>query len=225
MYVVEVKRRLCRPVSGQANLIAVVALVGAALVLGLAMLSYFTSTSTLYRSDIELINHLNYESVNQVLRLITIDKKPDQASVWILLKRLDNGNTPFLIAVEVNANYLSCGDVLRYDSSRDSDGILCSGDNDCVQTQPLPAGVDATNIYVLTEQGVVDFLTYARTRGYPVIPPARNNVCVLNVNNYGMSVAVLKLNTQASAQTVRIHLLTVVNNVPYIINTYELKVS
>ncbi len=215
------KRRLSRYVLGQANVIAVIVLVGAALALGLTMLTYFTSTSIRYRSVIELLNRLNYESVNQVLRLITVNKSSEQVWVWILLKKLDNSNTPFFIAVEADGNYLGCENVLRYDSSKDLDGILCSSDGDCVQAQTISAGVDVSRVYALMEQGVSDFLTYARTKGYPVIPPKGNNICVLNVNSYGMTIAVLKTN----AQVMRIHLLTIVNNIPYVINTYEVRIG
>ncbi len=195
--------------------------VGVFLVLGIGMINYYNTLSIQYRERIELINTLSYESVNQVVRLVAFDSKNNY--VWLLLLRLDNYVKPYLILVDDGASYLSCSNVLTYVPENDNNGLACdnSTSNECVEAtllkgQPI---YDLKTINALYEGGISDFHSLAKGRGYPTSGPAY--LCSIPTPTKPRNTLVRIGPLNAGVSLIRVHVITLVNEVPYVVKTYE----
>ncbi len=203
----------------QSSLLAILLLVGAALVMGIAMYSYFISISTSYRADIERINVLNYESVNQIARVIAIDSL--NRYVWIYLKRLDNAPRPFFIAIDNGSIYLSGGYIYIYNPSADSNGVLCDEPGECTPA-PCIAFSNPMDIYAYSDKGVVSYKTYSSMDGYPSISSkSPMYICIISI---GRDFSILRI-WYGYTYMLRIHMITYIDNRPYILYTYGIPLS
>lgn len=207
---------------GQSELISVVAFVGLALVIGVAMLSYFSSVISGYRSQAELSDHLQSESQNIHLDIISFDATT--STLWIILKRLDGSRSSYFIAVDTGAQYLGCSNISMYNPYNDNDGILCNSPNECITSQRVYEG-SMTNVYTVWEGAISDFLSYSRAMGYTM---GTIRICrIENVCTYSQRPGICDENTIArlrlsSGTTLaRIFVVTLYNNVPYIVGLHE----
>ncbi len=134
----------------------------AALIVGLSILAYFMSFSSSYSQQVELYNLINYEAVNQVVRLVAYDDVSNV--VWLLLRRLDSTPRNFFILIRAGDVFLDCGKVYVYNETRDSNGILCDESGDCsISCVYGPRSVRAGDVIVSTKDGFIPLPDYLRT--------------------------------------------------------------
>lgn len=208
---------------GESTLVSSIVLIGFALVIGVAMLSYSISLIAYYRSQVDLSTTLQSEVVNTLVNVVSYDNTT--STLWLLFKRIDGSKQGFFIVVEASGVYLNCSSILVYNPSRDSNSILCDEQNDCLNSSAVTK-VTPDKVYVYEEGSVVDFSTYAKLRGYTL--PNSIEVCrvpnVCEVANYPGACSAstfTKLLVPSSAGKVRVFLVVLFNNRPYIVNIYE----
>jgi len=206
---------------GASNVITIALLVGVSLVLGVGMISYYNVFSTQYKERVNLINTLNYESLNQLVRLVAYDVK--NGYVWLLLIRLDSSLKPYLIILDDGTSYVSCDAMFVYKPESDNNDLACdnSASNECVRAalfkgQPI---YSLKTINTLYESGVTDYYSLAKGMGYPTSGPAY--ICVISPPTTSKNTLVRVGPLNPEVRLVRVHLITLVNEVPYVVRTYE----
>ncbi|MDW8082893.1 MAG: hypothetical protein RMI56_03735 [Sulfolobales archaeon] len=149
----------------QGSVLTELLMAGAALIIGISILSYFMSFSTSYSQQVELANTLNYEAANQVVRLITYDSV--NRVVWLLFRRLDSASRNFIVLLRSANTFLPCSNVFIYNSVGDTDRVVCNEVNiDCVEScRYNPQREQARNIFISLERGVMSLSDYLK------IPP------------------------------------------------------
>ncbi|ADM28483.1 hypothetical protein Igag_1686 [Ignisphaera aggregans DSM 17230] len=206
---------------GQASFLTTMILVAFALILGTAMAIYFISTLNSYRSQVNIVDTLVYESANIVLKPIATDTV--NGYEWVLLKRLDNMRRPFFIAVEAigssSSTYISCNSIFVYNYSRDRDGIMCSNDGDCSPSKPATF---TSGVYALGESGIIPYNIYAKIYGYSSTPPGYGYICY--IDSFEPSATILSISIGISRE-INIHIINIIDNTPYIVKTYSIKVG
>lgn len=148
----------------QSTVITEVLMASAALIIGAMILTYFTSFSSTYSRQLETANLMNYEAINQVVRLITYDSKSKVA--WLLLRRLDGTQRNFLLMVSVGEAFLGCGNVFVYVEPQDTNGLVCDeSDGDCVPSCAFHSRqVPSREVFVWTESGAMPLYDFLERR-------------------------------------------------------------
>jgi hypothetical protein len=189
------------------------------------MVSYFTSVTASYRDLITLANFLNSESSNIFTNIVSFDDSTN--TLWIILKRLDQYPLDFFIAVDDGDSYISCEHISVYNPYRDNDGIICfeSEGSDCIPSTTIYSG-SLKRVYIPWENTLSDFMSYAKSLGYPTNEPI--NICrIQNVCSFKGSSGLCNQNTLARISLsgnptyTRIYIAAMYSNTPYIISIYE----
>ena len=189
------------------------------------MISYFTSVTASYRDLITLANFLNSESSNIFINIVSFDNSTNM--LWIILKRLDQYPLDFFIAVDNGDSYIPCTYISVYNPYRDSDGIICfeSEGSDCIASTTIYSG-SLKRVYIPWENTLSDFMSYAKSFGYPVNEPIY--ICrIQNVCSFRGSSSLCNQNTLAKISLLgnpsyaRIYIVAMYSNTPYIISIYE----
>lgn len=210
-------------VKGQSELLATVMYIGLALIIGIAMLSYFSSTVSGYRSQLDLVNHLQSESANILVSEISYDDR--SSTLWLLLKRIDGTTSSFFIAVDVGSGYLSCMAASLYNPRGDTDGIVCNEvGRDCISSSPAYTG-SMERVYVPWEGSIADLRSYARGMGLTVAGTIY--ICrVENVCRYTQTQGLCRDSTLVRLQLprtgiARVLVFTLYSNTPYLVGIHE----
>ncbi len=189
-------------IRGESELLSALILVGLAIVLGISMTTYFISIVNVNRGNIDLISSLIYDSVNQVARVVT----SSQHSVIVLLRRLDNSSKPFFIAIDNGSRYIDCSSIYVYSNDRTWAKAILQG------------SYNIGGVQVLYDQGVTGFVYVARARGYPIgsIP-----ICRISIATRSGNIVLNMSGAYFYGSVLRIHIISFVDNVPYVVKTYE----
>ncbi|MEM1607842.1 MAG: hypothetical protein QXG81_00990 [Ignisphaera sp.] len=209
---------------GQSELLSTFVIIGVAVVIGVAMISYFVSLVSTYRSNVDLASYLQKEASNNLINIVSYDDA--SSSLWILLKKADGSSTDFFIAVDVNGSFLNCSKVLVYNVTRDSNGILCdSKDSDCAKAVEVFRG-SLNRVYIPWGGAISSYLSYAKAMGYTSsgdMPICR----VWNVCRYTAKAGLCGESTIAQLQLggtttkVRILVIAFYSNTPYVVGIHE----
>lgn len=207
---------------GQSELLSAMMYIGLALVIGVAMLSYFSSVISSYNDQVLLSNHIQYEASNVLVSVVSYDAKA--STLWLLLKRVDGSRINFFIAVDVGSQYIPCSSISAYYPHRDNDGVLCNSANDCIESATVFSG-SMDKVYIPWEGALSDFLSYSKAMGYTIgtMHVCRiENICMY-VTGTGLcdESTIVKLNLPGTANVARIFIATLYNNKPYIVGLYE----
>ncbi|MEM4552893.1 MAG: hypothetical protein QXI86_01480 [Ignisphaera sp.] len=210
-------------VKGQSELLTTFMYIGLAVVVGVAMLSYFSSVLAGYRSQLDLLNNLQIESVNIFVSEISYD---DRAStLWLLFKRIDGSLSDFFVAVDVGTSYLPCSSISFYNPRGDSDGVICNDvGRDCIYSSSIYSG-SMERVYVPWEGSIVDFRSYARSMGFTLSDTI--HICrIENVCRYISTQGLCRDSTIARIQLpetsiARIFIVTLYGGTPYIVGVHE----
>ncbi len=148
-------------------------LASAALVVGMAILAYFVSFSSVHSQQVDLANLVSYESAVQVVRLVAYDSRSGTA--WLLLRRLDETPRNFVLLIEVDGEFLECESVYVFDELRDTNGLVCDGaDGDCVVACSFYSGrVSSRDVFVWTRDGPMPLYDYLRRQAPELVSPLR----------------------------------------------------
>ena len=213
----------------QSELLTTVALIGLALVIGIAMISLVGSTVSSYREQALLINTLNSEISNTFVNLITYDDAGGR--LWLLLKRLDSSRTDFFIAIAADTQYLQCSSVQYFNPAADTNGIMCDEGGDCPSAQQFRLG-DPKGIYVPYGGGITTLVDFIRARDYGIPTASYVPICtVRNVCNLAPTPGLCTNNTifrvslPIGVKTVRVFIFTLFSNNLYLVNVYEVRTS
>lgn len=212
---------------GESALLTAIIFIGVALVIGVAMLSYFTSIATYYRDQVDLSSHLQSEASNVFVNIISYDTA--SSSLWFLLKRTDGSGSSFFVIVDMGSEYSNCSNIYVSNPYRDQDGILCNSNNDCVQATPVYRG-PMNGVYVPWEGVIVDFSSYAKTAGYTLSDTVYvcrlSNVCEFSGSQGLCSEnTIVKIQLPSYAGVIRLYTVAIYSNKPYIVGIYEVTVS
>uniref|UniRef100_A0A7C2ZML0 Uncharacterized protein n=1 Tax=Ignisphaera aggregans TaxID=334771 RepID=A0A7C2ZML0_9CREN len=206
---------------GQSELLTAIVFVGLSLVIGAAMLGYYSAVASSYREQLLLAEHLRKEASSVMLSIISYDNR--SSSLWILLKRLDGSSSDFLVAIGSGGVYLGCSDIAMYNPYND-DGIACNDGSDCISSQQAFSG-DPERVYVPWEGGISDFKSYAVAMGYPL---GSIHICrVPNVCRFGdtpgicQEGTVVRVQLPSDTDVARIFIATMYSNKPYIVSVHE----
>lgn len=213
----------------QSELLATVALIGLALVMGVAIISLVGSTIASYRDQVLLMNTLNTEVSNTFVNLITYDNTSNR--LWLLLKRLDGSRIDFFIAVAVDSQYIPCSNARYYNPVKDTDSIMCNEAEDCPAAQQFKLASPGS-LYVPYEGSIVSFADFVRARNYGLSTTSSIPICIVkNVCNLVSIPGLCANNTifvvsiPSGARVVRIFTFTLFNNNLYLVNVYEVRLS
>ncbi|MEM1525953.1 MAG: hypothetical protein QW775_02160 [Ignisphaera sp.] len=209
-------------VKGQSELLTVIMYIGLALVVGVTMLSYFSSVISSYNDQVLLSNHIQYEASNVIVNVISYDV--GASTLWLLLKRVDGSRNGFFIAVDTGSQYISCSKIYVYYPHLDDDGILCNSNNDCVESITIFSG-SMDKVYIPWEGSLSDFLSYSKAMGYTIgnMHICRiENICAYSDNTGICNENIIaKLNLPGDTKVARIFIVTLYSNKPYIVGLYE----
>jgi len=161
----------------QANVIAVVIMAGVAVAIGVGILTYIHSLTSIYTSNLQRDRMLNHEMFEDVVQLIAVD--PNNHYVWLLFRRLDNASVnfyAFMVFHNATSTYfIPCSSVLYFVPSKDTNGILCDPvDNDCL---PAPQLISVRPSYIMINPGYgwVPLSVYSKVSG--IVPPTSVSIC------------------------------------------------
>lgn len=201
--------------------------IGVALVIGVAMLSYFTSVAAYYKDQVDLSNYLQTEASSVLVNVVSYDAAT--SSLWFLFKRTDGSGSSFFVIVDTGSEYLNCSNIYVSNPYRDEDGVLCNSNNDCVQAVPIYRG-SMKGVYIPWEGAIIDFLSYAKMAGYTLSDTVYvcrlNNVCEFS-SSRGLCTenTIVKLQLPSYASVIRLYTVAIYSNKPYVVGVYEVSVS
>ncbi|MCX8168071.1 MAG: hypothetical protein N3D82_03485 [Ignisphaera sp.] len=208
---------------GQSELVSTIIYIGLALVIGIAMLSYFTSVVAGYRESILLSSHLASEASNVLVSTISFDNR--SSTLWLLLKRVDGSRGSFFIAVEDGLQYLPCSSISFYNPYSDEDGVLCNSLNDCPGSSRMYEG-SMDGVYIPWEGSVSSFRQYAKSMGYTIANPVR--ICTVeNICRYSPAPGlctestIVRVKLSREASRVRTLIVAPYGGRPYVVGVYE----
>lgn len=208
---------------GQSELVSTVIYIGLALVIGVAMLSYFTSVVAGYRENALLSSYLASEASNTLINMISFDNR--SSVLWLLLKRVDGSRNNFFIAIEDGVQYLPCSSISFYNPYNDRDGILCNSLNECIRSTQVYGG-SMDGVYIPWEGVVASFQQYAEAMGYTTANPIR--ICAVeNICRYSPSTApcsestIARVELSHRASKSRIFIVALYGGRPYVVGLYE----
>lgn len=203
----------------QSELLQTIILVGIAIVVGTAMLSYFSTLTAGYRSQSELMNVLDRELTDVYLNIISYDSS---GTLWLLLKRFREPPVSYFIAVNSSStSFLPCSRIYVYNPGRDSDGIMCNEPNECTQSTSF----SYQEIYILTENGVAEYLSHSRLAGYPRLKPTICRIDAIQKSLDEITYVRVDVPEAVNAKTLLIFLSIPYGNNVYIFEVYEVKLS
>ena len=210
---------------GQTDLITVIVLTGVALLVGISVLAYFQTLSSISTSEIEKENLLNSELTAQVVRLISVDE--NNKVMWLLLRRLDNASVNFFLMVEAkladgSMELLPCTNVYYYVPELDVDRIVCSQPEECPQATEI-ASIPFRNLLIKPEgsNNWVDINVYKRSVGEtPYSQGRRLGVCYVAYRG-GNQIVKVDYSTLGEVTEVRVYLLKPYSNDYYVLRIYK----
>lgn len=212
---------------GESALLTAIIFIGVALVIGVAMLSYFTSIAAYYKDQVDLSNHLQNEASNILVNVVSYDTAT--SSLWFLFKRADGSRSGFFVIVDTGSEYLNCSNIYVSNPYHDKDGILCNSNNDCIQAVPVYRG-SMKEVYIPWEGGIADFFSYAKTAGYTLSDTVYvcrlNNVCEFsNLQGLCTENTIVRIQLPSYVSVIRLYTVAIYSNKPYVIGVYEVAVS
>ena len=156
----------------QANVIAAVIMASVAVAVGVGILAYIHSLTSIYTSNLQRDRMLNHEMFENVVQLIAVD--PDNHYVWLLFRRLDNESVNFYAFMvfrnSTSTQFIPCSSIQYFVPSRDTNGILCDPtDHDCL-TSPELVFIRPSYIMINPGYGWVSLKVYAKVAGI-ALPP------------------------------------------------------
>jgi hypothetical protein len=207
---------------GEATLTSTIILIGVALVIGVAMLSYIVMNLSIYRSQIDVVNLLKSEAVNTYVNTVLFDNASQ--ALWLLFKRLDGSQSNYYVIVEAGGVYINCSRISVYNPQFDTNGILCDQQGECASAQPLYSG-GLKGVKALYGGVIVDFESYVKSNNYPIANSVNvcmiTNVCILT-GEKGVcdENTIVRVDTSGLNLPIRVHLATVEGGEVYVVGTY-----
>jgi len=207
---------LCKAVRAQASAISAIVIAGASLIVGLAILMYLQSMLSIYSSEVQRNAFLSREMSMQVLKLIAVDSQNNV--VWILLRRLDNQSTGFVLTLAIENSthivFANCDSIKYYEPLYDSNGILCDAEDDDCRESIEYDSVSLQQIMINVNQGWAPLVAYLNSLNL-ISSGGTVPICLIP---YGGGNRIVRLDIgQVNANKLRLFLLTAWGNEYYTI--------
>jgi len=197
----------------QADILSIVILTGVAIVIGIGLISYYSSISSQNIDKLNLMSVLQQEYYSQITRFVANDSR----YAWFIAMRLDGSRKPFYIAIDNSQSFLDCSAISSYVYEINNDNTACSTEGECIAASTM--GIYPVNrAYVLYNNDVIDLRTFLISQGTDI--GGSTNICRVEPSSFS-NVTWIRIDLGNTGNRLRIYLFTYVNNAPYAIRISE----
>ncbi|ADM28487.1 hypothetical protein Igag_1690 [Ignisphaera aggregans DSM 17230] len=197
----------------QADILSIIILTGVAIVIGIGLVSYYSSISSQNIDRLNLMSVLQQEYYSQIIRFVASDDR----YAWFIAMRLDGSRKPFYIAIDNSQFFLDCSVISSYVYEINNDNTACSTEGECIVASTM--GIYPVNrVNVLYSNDVIDLRTFLRSQGTDI--EGSINICRVEPSSFS-DVTWIRIDLGNSGGRLRIYLFTFVNNAPYAIRISE----